>query len=85
MKKLELEVKNKAENYRVLLIEPIGLKFGMELGEKYLLRVIANNFQMFIHDDSEEIVFTFKDFEHLGVKVFSDGEEILTGHNILFI
>jgi hypothetical protein len=85
MKKLELAVKNKANNYRVLLIEPLGLKFGMDPGEKFTLQVITNNFQMSIYDDSKEIVFTFKNYEHLETKLFSQDEEILTGYNILFI
>lgn len=84
-KRLSLEVKNKAENYRILRIEPFGYKYGMEVDEVFTLIFNGEeDFRFYIGDDSKEINFTLDQFEQLEIQVLSDGKEISTGHNILY-
>lgn len=80
---LALNVENKADTYRILCIEPFGLKYGMESGEAFTIIFEGDeNFSFYIGDTSEEIIFTLDKFEQMEIEVFNGKEEIFDKHNL---
>jgi len=84
-KKLSLQITNKADHYRILRIEPLGCKYGMEASEVFNLSLIGSeDFKLYMGDDISEIVFTLDNYQQMEIILTSNNEEILNGHNIKF-
>ncbi len=83
IKNVSFDITNKAEDYRILYLEPLGLKYGMDPQDCYTLVIHGEApFEMYLGDDSESI-----HIEFIGEIAFSlmDGDELLrSGHNLRF-
>lgn len=85
LRRLTLELTNKADHHRVFHIEPLGYKYGIESGESFkLVFVSGENLEIFMTDNDAEIIFSLENFDHLEVSVSLNTEEIFDGHNILY-
>lgn len=77
------EITNADDKYKVLFIEPLGLKFGMDSQSCYTLVVEGEEpFEMYLGDSDEVIHIEFQG--DVSFKVLEGDEELRSGHNLLF-
>lgn len=82
-KELSFEISNQAKKHRILLIEPLGLKYGLDAAQTYTLTIFGDEtFQMFLGDDEDNIYLEIEG--DVSFRVFSEGEEIESGYNLSF-
>lgn len=77
------EITNADDKYRVLFVEPLGLKFGMDARACYTLVVEGEEpFEMYLGDSDEGIHIEFQG--EVSFKLLDNDEELQSGHNLLF-
>ena len=83
MNGVSLEITNDDDVHRILFIEPLGLKFGMDSKSCYILIVEGEEpFEMYLGDSDEGIHIEFQG--EIEFKVMDGDEELRSGHNLLF-
>jgi hypothetical protein len=83
MKDVSFDITNNAEDHRVLHLEPLGLKFGIDSGDCYLLTIHGDApFEMYLGDDDEGIYIEF--MGDVDFSLTHNGEKIQSGYNLKF-
>jgi hypothetical protein len=83
MSKTNLEITNTDDKHRILFIEPLGFKFGMDPGSYYTLIVDGEPpFEMYLGDSDEGFHIEFQG--EVSFKLMDGEEELQSGHNLRF-
>jgi len=76
-------ITNTDDKHKILFIEPLGLKFGMDSQDCFTLIVHGEGtFEMFLGDNDEGFHIGFQG--EVDFKVMDGDEELKSGHNLIF-
>lgn len=83
MKGVSFDITNGDNKHKILYIEPLGLKFGMDPKDCLILIIHGEEpFVMFLGDSDEGIHIEFQG--EVDFKVMDGDEELRSGHNLIF-
>lgn len=84
MRSTSFVVKNNAPHYKSLVIEPLGLKYGMDSNDEFRIKIeYDSEFELYMSNTDEDIIFEFENFD-VDINLTHNNQTITSGYNVRY-